>query len=124
MKRKILNLSLVALLFLSFISFSPKVSAAATQKCGTGGTGIINANSLPQPCADQNTLNNIMNIVFVIVGAVAVLMVVIAGFRYIRAGSNETVAAESRRQLVHAVVGLIVVASAAVIVNFVLDRVG
>jgi len=124
MKRKVLGFLLITIFIFSFVSLPPKVYAAATQKCGATGTGIINANNLPQPCADQNTLNNLMNIVFVIVGAVAVLMVVIAGFRYIRAGSNETVAAESRRQLVHAIVGVIVVASAAVIVNFVLDRVG
>jgi hypothetical protein len=125
MKNKIFTLLTLTLLLFSSLSSSPKVFAAATQTCGSSaGQGIISARNLPQPCANQNTLNNVMNIIFVIVGAISVLMVVIAGFRYIRAGSNETVVAESRRQLVHALVGLIVVVSAAAIVNFVLDRVG
>ncbi len=49
-------------------------------------------------------------------------MVVISGFRYIRAGSNETIVAESKRQLAHALVGLVVVAMAATIVNFIMSR--
>jgi len=86
---------------------------------------IINdsKNQLPKVAANQATLQVVLNIVFAIIGALALLMVVIAGFRYIRAGSNETIVAESRRQLAHAIVGLIVVASATIIVNFVMGRV-
>ncbi len=87
---------------------------------------FIDPKSLPQPGGpsgpDGNTLQLIMNILFSIIGAIALLMVVIAGFRYIRAGSNETIVTESRRQLVHAIVGLVVAASAGLIVNFVLGR--
>jgi uncharacterized membrane protein len=87
---------------------------------------FINSKSLPTPGGQNgpgnDTLKTVMDIVFAIVGAFAVLMVVIAGFRYIRAGSNETIVAESRRQLAHAIVGLIVAASAGLIVNFVLGR--
>ena len=80
-------------------------------------------NALPQVAANDNTITIILNIAFTIIGAIAMLIVVIAGFRYIRAGSNETITAESRRQLAHALVGLVVAASAAIIVNFVIGRV-
>lgn len=92
--------------------------------CGVNGDsgGLLHVTGLPTTCANQSTLGIIFNILFVIIGAIAVLMVVIGGFRYIRAGSNETIVAESRRQIVHALVGLIVVISAAAIVNFVLEK--
>jgi type IV secretory pathway VirB2 component (pilin) len=81
------------------------------------------SHALPEVSADSGSIKILFNIVFILSGAIALLMVVIAGFRYIRAGSNETIVAESRRQLVHALVGLVVIASAATIVNFVISRV-
>ena len=89
---------------------------------------LINSNNLPKPGGKagpgHTELANIFNIAFTIIGAIALLIVVIAGFRYIRAGSNETIVSEAKRQMAHAIVGLIVVASAALIVNFVLSKAG
>lgn len=92
---------------------------------------LIDPKNLPQPGKNSfdkgpgsTELATIFGIVFTIAGAIALLMVVIAGFRYIRAGSNDTIISEAKRQMAHALVGLIVVASAAIIVNFVLGRAG
>ena len=90
--------------------------------CTNGTTsGLLHVN-LPMCSADQNTLQVFLNIFFAIIGAIALLIVVIGGFRYIRAGSNETIVAESKRQIVHALVGLVVAISASAIVNFVMSR--
>jgi hypothetical protein len=91
--------------------------------CNATG-GLINASNLPQTCASPDTVTTIINTGLAIIGAIAVLMVVIGGFRYIRAGGNDTIVAEAKRQISHALVGLIVAASAAIIVNFVLKRAG
>lgn len=91
-------------------------------KCDTGTSGLIHASHLPTTCASQDSLQNILNLIFVVLGAVALMIVVIGGFRYIRAGSNETIVAESKRQIAHALVGLIVVIMAASIVNFVMEK--
>jgi len=97
--------------------------ATAAASCGVKDSGgLLHATGLPTTCANQSTLNEILTIVFTVIGAICLLMVVLGGFRYIRAGSNETIVAESRRQIVHALVGLIVSVSAAAIVNFVLAR--
>ncbi len=42
-------------------------------------------------------------------GAVAVLMIVIAGFRYLSSGGNEEVMAKSKRQIIYAVLGLMLI---------------
>jgi hypothetical protein len=86
-------------------------------------SGIIKATSIPQVCANSSTLTDVLNVIFVLIGAISLLVVVIGGFRYIRAGSNDTIIAESKRMIAHALVGVIVAASAAAIVNFVLVRV-
>lgn len=90
--------------------------------CGGKGTGGLIDVNLPTTCADHSVVVTVLNITFAIIGAIALLIVVIGGFRYIRAGSNETIVAESKRQIAHALVGLIVAISASAIVNFVMGR--
>jgi hypothetical protein len=85
-----------------------------------GGAG--NNAGLPHTVADQGAINSVINAIFVIVGALAVLYIVLAGFRMVTSGDNPTKISESRRQIIYAVLGLIVLATASAIVNVVLGR--
>lgn len=84
---------------------------------------LINKNPLPQITTQDSTVQTVLNIVFVIVGALAMFMLVLAGFRYIIYGSDPNKISEVKRQIVYALVGIILVALAATIVNFVINRV-
>ena len=77
--------------------------------------------NLPETPATAGTLTKVLNIVFAVTGALAFLMIVIAGFRYTISGSDATKVSEAKRMLIYSIVGLLVVALAATIVNFVLD---
>jgi ABC-type Fe3+-siderophore transport system permease subunit len=85
--------------------------------------GIVDKSSFPNTAADQTTVQTVLNMVFVIIGALAFLMLVIAGVRYIVYGSDPAKITEVKKQIIYALVGIIVVALAATIVNFVLNRV-
>jgi len=82
---------------------------------------LLNANSLPH--ASANSLTGILNIIFSVMGALAFLMVIIGGFRYTLAGGNADSVAGARRMIIYSVVGLVVIALAASIVNFVVNKV-
>lgn len=84
---------------------------------------LINKGPLPQLTTDDSTVQSVLNIIFVVLGALAFLMLVISGFRYIMYGSDPNKLSEVKRQIAYILVGIIVVALAAVIVNFVIDRV-
>jgi hypothetical protein len=86
--------------------------------------GILKSSdvNLPQTPATHGTLTTLLNITFAIVGALAFLMIVIAGFRFVISGGEPQKVAEIRRQIIYAAIGLIVVGAAAAIVNFVLNR--
>jgi len=58
-----------------------------------------------------------------LVGAVAVVMIVIAGFRFVASAGNETAVAAARKTIMYAVIGLLVVAVAQAIVHFVLNNI-
>lgn len=85
---------------------------------------LISSNPLPKVGTGDNTVQAILNIIFVVVGALAFFMLVLAGFRYVIYGSDPTKLSEVKRQILHALIGLIIVAMAATIVNFILNRVG
>ena len=83
---------------------------------------LLKADKLPQTPADQPTLNKILSIIFVTIGALAVLMMVIAGLRYIAARGEPTKMAEAKNMILYSLIGLVIAALAATFVNYVLGR--
>jgi hypothetical protein len=63
----------------------------------------------------------VVNIFSIVVGAVAVIMIIYGGFRYITSGGDSNAVGSAKNTLIYAIVGLIIVALAQVIVHFVLS---
>lgn len=76
---------------------------------------------LPKASPDTD-LTVILQITFGIIGAIAVLMIIIAGFRFTAAQGNPQTAAKARRSILFAAIGLFVSLSAEAVVTFVLGR--
>lgn len=62
----------------------------------------------------------IVNYLSIIVGVVAVIMIIVGGFRYITSGGDSGNVSTAKNTLIYAIVGLIIVALAQFIVRFVL----
>lgn len=78
---------------------------------------------LPTPAADQGALKTILSIVFGIAGALALLMIVVSGLRYVTSGGDPQKAAKAKEGIIFALVGLAIAISAEAIVSFVVKRV-
>ena len=78
--------------------------------------------NLPKPLADNSSLTHIFNIILAVMGALALLMLVIAGLRYTISQGDAARVADSKRMIIYTLAGLVVITLAATIVNFVLDR--
>ncbi len=68
-------------------------------------------------------LSKIINILSLLVGAVAVIMIIVGGFRYVTSAGNDSATAGAKKTILYALVGLIIVAVAQVIVHFVLNTI-
>ncbi|HYG84362.1 MAG TPA: pilin [Verrucomicrobiae bacterium] len=68
-------------------------------------------------------LRNIINIMLFIIGAIAVLMIVIGGLRYVTSGGDSASVTGAKNTVLYAVIGLIVAIMAYGIVNFILDSI-
>lgn len=80
----------------------------------------IDFSPLPQPtgAANGSVIDTIINLVLSISAAVALLIIVIAGFRYIVASGDPQRTAEARKTIIYASIGLAVIAAAYSIVTF------
>ncbi len=74
--------------------------------------------------ADSDHLRVIVNTVLSVIGAAAVLIIVVAGFRYITSQGNPNEVATSKNAIIYSLIGLVVIISAFAIVNFVVLGIG
>jgi uncharacterized membrane protein len=79
----------------------------------------ITPGGLPQTAATQGSVHGILQIVFSILGAVALLVITIAGLRYITSAGDPQKAANARNTIVLALVGLAVAIMAEALITFV-----
>lgn len=70
-----------------------------------------------------DTITKIVNFFSAIVGIVAVIMIIYGGFKYISSGGDSGNVTSAKNTIIYAVIGLVVVAMAQFIVQFVLGKV-
>lgn len=76
-------------------------------------TGTKKVNSL---------ITQVINIFSIIVGIVAVIMIIVGGFKYITSGGDSGNISSAKNTIIYAVIGLVIVALAQFLVQFVLDK--
>jgi hypothetical protein len=130
-------LPLVMALSMAVPALVPLASASATDGngCGNGiankvaeGAGSAAGSSIS--CDSTHVGNSdieklakgVVNIFSIIVGAVAIIMLIYGGFRYITSGGDSGRVGNAKNTLLYAIIGLVIVALAQIIVQFVLNK--
>lgn len=131
------KLKLLILSFSSLIMFSVPLLATGTAHAvfnqqdinssvcgGTNGdlTGATQTNCTNASGTANNLVRTVVNVLSVIVGAVAVIMIIFAGFRYITSGGKQESVTSAKNTILYAVIGLVIVALAQLIVHYVLNK--
>lgn len=78
---------------------------------------------LPHADASQSKIQEVLNIVFALVGIMSLLAMVIGGFRYITSQGDPQAVSKAKSTIIYGIVGLLVAISAVTIVAFVIGRV-
>lgn len=105
---------------------APKVSASLFDGAKTDACNGV-ALSSGAGCTDtggtlNKTLTLALNMFSIVIGVIAVIMVIVAGIKYITSQGESAHVAGAKDTLIYAIVGLVIVAMAQVIVHFVLGR--
>ncbi len=126
MKSRISTLLLSLTILLGLVTVTAPVANAqlfenakkeACKGANVSGSGNCNnGNDL------DKTVQKIVDLLTIIVGVVAVVMIIINGFRFITSGGDSNSVTAARNGLIYAIVGLIIVGLSQVIVRFVIGR--
>jgi hypothetical protein len=111
-----------SILLLSLTNAS--VLADAKGQIQNGVNAASGNNGTPSTKDLNDTLTSGINIFSAVIGVVALIMLMVGGFRYITSAGNDTVIAEAKKTIVYALIGLIIVGLSQFIVKFVLNNVG
>ena len=119
MKRTV---TLIITAFLT-VSFS-LLGAAQTYAIGNISEGASSARSDQQPVdlfGNSGVFSQISSVLLFIVGAIAVIMIVIGGLRYVISGGDASQVQAAKNTILYALVGIIVAILAYAAVNFVIN---
>lgn len=90
------------------------------QKIPVGdGSGEVN---IPSGTTGDVLFGGILNIIYFLVGATAVIMLIVGGLMYVGSAGNQETAKKARSIIVSAVIGLVIVLLAFVITQFIIGR--
>jgi hypothetical protein len=136
-KIKTLILSLSAVLVIgapaALVPATAMAASADVQNSVCYGADQLQVNPNPPGTNCANTTNGgvskintlitqIINVFSVVVGIVAVIMIIYAGFRYITSGGASDKVGNAKNTILYALIGLVIVALSQLIVKFVLNK--
>lgn len=82
----------------------------------------ISPGNLPKAGTNSDQVKNILGIVFGIVGALALLMLVVSGLRYVISGGDPSRISKAKDGIIFALIGLLIAITAEAIVAFVVGN--
>lgn len=95
---------------------SPLLVAAQFTTPGSGGTGL--SDTFGGASTVSQLILTIINIILALAGLIAVLILIIGGFRYVTSFGNEEAVEKAKKMIINAVIGIVII-----ILSFVIVRV-
>lgn len=105
----------VLVLGVAVLASGPDVMAQVNEaQQGVNSIGGGNSPSL------QSSVKTMVNAFLFLIGAVAVIMIIYGGFRYVTSAGDSSAVTSAKNTIIYAAVGLVVAISAYAVVNFVI----
>ena len=116
-KLKLAIVSLVAIM--GVMSFVPSIVGASPASEIRGGVNSVGGSGQSSDLGAK--IKIIVNVLLYILGAIAVVMIVIGGIRYTTSNGDSSAITSAKNTILYAVVGLVVAILSYALVNFILD---
>lgn len=125
MKLKQIDFLKTGLVILSFAAMLMPFSSFAAALPGSDGTLCSSLNGVRCDAVGPNDLiTKVINILLAVAFLVAVLFLIVGGFRYIMSAGNAETAEAGRNTIINSLIGIVVIILAYVIVRVVSNAVG
>ena len=90
---------------------------------GDQAKNCVDADGTPVVCGLEDFIKNIINILLFLIGAIAVIMIIIGGIRYVVSNGDSSQTTAAKNTILYAVVGLVIAMMAYAIVNWVIGSI-
>jgi hypothetical protein len=107
---------------ISYADCSSPATAKEAAQCGTNTASGQTGTAKQASDSINNTIAAALNILSVAGGIVAVVMLIIGGFRYVTSGGDSGKISSAKNTITFAIIGLVVVLFAQALVKFVLQK--
>lgn len=108
----------------AFAAYNPIGDSAACKETGKSRPAVCNdLNVADGKQAVNATVQNVIDILFYVIGIIAVIMIIVGGIKYTTSNGDSTALTSAKNTILYAVVGLVVALMAYTIVNFVIGRI-
>lgn len=128
MKRFIASILVsVALAIIPAPAFTGLAAAACPPATSAKGQVLQGVNETGSSCSEAgvtDVFGTAVNILSFLAGAVGVIMVIVAGFKYITSNGDSSRVGSAKTTLVYAMVGLVIAALAQFLVHYVIHKAG
>lgn len=129
-KRVLAGLLAVPVLALGALVVGP-VSSPVSAQCDPNNQTLAGGAACSKPTGanedlfgDGSIFTTIVNLLLFIIGAVAVIMLIIGGIRYTLSGGKDTEVQAAKNTILYAIIGIVVAFIAYAVVNWVLTSLG
>jgi len=95
---------------------------AQLKNCTDASTDSSCLTNLPSVAADSTKVTSALSILFGALAAIAVLIIIIQGIKFVLSQGDPQKAADARKGIIYAVVGLVIALSAEAVVRLVIGR--
>lgn len=121
--KKIILAIMTVVLALTVGAATPTFAACSSPKdCVKSGLDAAGGNSSGTQKSASSIIKTIVNALLFILGAIAVIMIVIGGIKYTTSNGDASAVSGAKNTILYAVIGLLIAISAYAIVNFVVAR--
>ncbi|MDO5343430.1 MAG: pilin [Candidatus Saccharibacteria bacterium] len=97
----------------------PSTAEAQIQK----GINAARTDDMSSAVEPESIVQKVVNIILFVLGVLAVIMIIVGGFRYVTSGGDSNKLTSAKNTILYAVIGLIVALFAYAIVNWVVKQV-
>lgn len=101
-------------------SFNGSVLASTVDEVHGGVSGVGGGSTASGTSEVRAVIYTVVNILLFLVGSFAVIMIVIAGFRFVTANGDANTVSQAKNTIIYSVIGIVVAIMAWGIVNFIL----
>lgn len=124
-KLKLTLFSLFALVGIAFsvpayVNAAPAPPVEPTDSI-QGGLNAVDSSDPAKRKSLQERIRQVVNVILFVLGAIAVIMIIIGGIRYVVSAGDSSAITGAKNTILYAVIGLVVAILAFAIVNFVVN---